>query len=66
MRAGTISVDNRAKYYRDIAPVIAADPLGFYCRAERGRQVQAMFPFNRTHASEQMRDQEPANQEYQL
>lgn len=33
--------DRRAEYYEKAAELIAADPLGFYTRAERGREIQA-------------------------
>jgi hypothetical protein len=37
----SISVDRRADYYARCAGIIAADPLDFYTRAERGRRFQA-------------------------
>lgn len=37
------SVDRRAAYYARAAEVIAADPLDFYTRAERGRLWQSRF-----------------------
>jgi hypothetical protein len=36
----SISIDRREAYYERAASLIAADPLGFYIRAEAGRQVQ--------------------------
>lgn len=41
MNYAVISIDRRAEYYARVAELIAADPLGFYTRAEKGRQVQA-------------------------
>lgn len=41
MKYAQISIDRRAEYYERAASLIAADPLGFYARAEKGRQVQA-------------------------
>lgn len=35
------SIDRRADYYARCAELIAADPLDFYTRAERGRRFQA-------------------------
>ncbi len=35
------SIDRRADYYARAAAVIAADPLDFYTRAERGRRFMA-------------------------
>lgn len=35
------TIDRREAYYERAAKSIAADPLGFYCRAEAGRRVQA-------------------------
>jgi len=37
------TIDRRADYYRRAADHIAADPLDFYTRAERGRRFQARF-----------------------
>lgn len=39
-RYETRTTDRRAAYYGRIAPIIAADPLNFYVRAERGRKLQ--------------------------
>ncbi|MGH8028491.1 MAG: hypothetical protein ACREO3_01010 [Arenimonas sp.] len=40
MSDGRVTViDRRAEYYRRAASAIAADPLDFYTRAERGRQL---------------------------
>lgn len=40
MSDGRVTViDRRAEYYRRAADAIAADPLDFYTRAERGRQL---------------------------
>ncbi len=36
-------IDRRAAYYRRAADIIAADPLDFYTRAEKGRRFQARF-----------------------
>lgn len=41
MTYASTSVDRRAEYYARSAAVIAADPLDFYTRAERGRRFQA-------------------------
>lgn len=38
MSYASTSVDRRADYYARCAAVIAADPLTFYCRAEKGRR----------------------------
>ena len=43
--SGTVTVDRRAQYYQRVAELIAADPLGFYARAERGRRIQSRFPW---------------------
>lgn len=40
MQYASISVDRREAYYERCATLIAADPLGFYTRAENGRRVQ--------------------------
>lgn len=37
----SISIDRRADYYARCAEFIAADPLDFYTRAEKGRRFQA-------------------------
>jgi hypothetical protein len=36
-----VEIDRREAYYERVAKVIAADPLDFYCRAEKGRRFQA-------------------------
>ncbi|MCX7041656.1 MAG: hypothetical protein NT117_03000 [Gammaproteobacteria bacterium] len=36
-----MSIDRRAQYYVRSAEIIAADPLDFYTRAERGRKFLA-------------------------
>lgn len=41
MTYATTSIDRRADYYARCAELIAADPLDFYTRAERGRRIQA-------------------------
>ena len=41
MNYASISIDRRGAYYERAASLIAADPLGFYTRAEKGRQVQS-------------------------
>ena len=41
MNYASISIDRREAYYERAASLIAADPLGFYCRAEAGRRVQS-------------------------
>ena len=41
MNYASISIDRREAYYERAAQLIAADPLGFYCRAEAGRRVQS-------------------------
>lgn len=38
----TITVDRREDYYANVGAFIAADPLDFYCRAERGRRWLAL------------------------
>lgn len=38
MSYSTMSIDRRAQYYARSAEIIAADPLDFYTRAERGRK----------------------------
>lgn len=42
MTYASTSIDRRADYYARIAPLIAADPLDFYTRAERGRRFLAV------------------------
>lgn len=44
MTYASTSIDRRADYYVRAAAVIAADPLDFYTRAERGRRFQASRP----------------------
>ena len=41
MTYASTSIDRRADYYVRAAAVIAADPLDFYTRAERGRRFLA-------------------------
>ena len=41
MTYASTSIDRRAEYYARCASVIAADPLDFYTRAEKGRRFQA-------------------------
>ena len=41
MNYASISIDRRSAYYERCASLIAQDPLGFYTRAEKGRQVQS-------------------------
>jgi hypothetical protein len=41
MNYASISIDRRGAYYERAASLNASDPLGFYTRAERGRQVQS-------------------------
>jgi hypothetical protein len=36
-----LTIDRRAEYYARAAALIAADPLGFYTRAETGRRIIA-------------------------
>lgn len=43
MTYASTSVDRRAAYYARCAEVIAADPLDFYTRAERGRRWISRF-----------------------
>lgn len=43
MTYASTSVDRRAQYYARCADIIAADPLDFYTRAERGRRWQSRF-----------------------
>ena len=40
MNYASISIDRREAYYERCASLIAADPLGFYTRAENGRRLQ--------------------------
>lgn len=40
MTYASTSIDRRAIYYARAATVIAADPLDFYTRAEKGRRWQ--------------------------
>ncbi len=40
MTYASTSVDRRAIYYARAAEIIAADPLDFYTRAEKGRKFQ--------------------------
>ena len=40
MTYASISIDRREAYYQRCATHIAADPLGFYTRAEIGRRLQ--------------------------
>lgn len=41
MNYSTMSIDRRAQYYARSATLIAADPLDFYTRAEKGRKFLA-------------------------
>lgn len=41
MTYASTSIDRRADYYARCASLIAADPLDFYTRAEKGRRFQA-------------------------
>lgn len=41
MTYASTSIDRRAQYYTRVAELIAADPLDFYTRAEKGRQFMA-------------------------
>ena len=41
MNYASISIDRREAYYKRAADLIASDPLAFYTRAEKGRQVQS-------------------------
>lgn len=41
MSYASTSIDRRAEYYARVAELIAADPLDFYTRAEKGRQFLA-------------------------
>jgi hypothetical protein len=41
MKPFSACIDRRAQYYSRIAPAIAADPLDFYLRAEKGRHFLA-------------------------
>ena len=43
MTYASFSIDRRKEYYERAAPHIADDPLWFYCRANRGRHVQAQL-----------------------
>ncbi len=63
MRYETRTTDNRADYYAGIAELIAADPLDFYARAERGRRWQALNLTNE-YAAEQMGTAEPTEYDY--
>lgn len=55
MSYASMSIDRRADYYARCAALIAADPLDFYTRAERGRRFQASrLSFPVTPAQEAM------------
>jgi hypothetical protein len=43
-----VSIDRRDAYYEKLAAakIITADPLGFYTRAEHGREIQAAIKPN--------------------
>ena len=41
MSYASMSIDRRAEYYARCAELIAADPLDFYTRAEKGRRILA-------------------------
>ena len=41
MSYASTSIDRRAEYYARCAELIAADPLDFYTRAEKGRRILA-------------------------
>lgn len=43
MTYASTSIDRRAQYYAKCADVIAADPLDFYTRAEKGRRFLATW-----------------------
>ena len=43
MTYASVSIDRRAIYYARAADVIAADPLDFYTRAEKGRHFQTQL-----------------------
>ena len=64
MRYETRTTDNRADYYAGIADLIAADPLDFYVRAERGRRWQALNLTNE-YAAEAMADASDVEPEYE-
>jgi hypothetical protein len=53
MTYASTSIDRRAIYYARAATVIAADPLDFYTRAEKGRRWQtSQFAARATKAEE--------------
>ena len=60
MTYASTSIDRRAEYYAKCADVIAADPLDFYTRAEKGRRFLAGWLDTRAieslQASEPMAD----------
>ena len=65
MRYETMSIDRRADYYQRSAPLIAADPLDFYCRAERGRKWQSEIYRGYEYARMEMLDSERTTGERQ-
>ena len=54
MTYASTSVDRRAIYYARAAEIIAADPLDFYTRAERGRKFQTSQLNNRFTRAEEI------------
>ena len=66
-RYETVSIDRRADYYGKAAMHIAADPLDFYTRIERGRRWQNdnLGLTAREYEREQMWDAAPVDPEYQ-
>lgn len=50
MTYATFSIDRRAEYYARCAELIAADPLWFYTRAEKGRRILANWQVPRPAA----------------
>lgn len=61
----TITVDRREDYYANVGAFIAADPLDFYCRAERGRRWLAEFMQAARYAREQMLTAQPTEYAYE-
>jgi hypothetical protein len=54
MTYASTSIDRRAIYYARAADLIAADPLDFYTRAERGRRWQTSQFDPRTIGAEEI------------
>jgi hypothetical protein len=57
MTYASTSIDRRAQYYAKCADVIAADPLDFYTRAEKGRRF--LTTWLSAHAIEALQAPDP-------